>query len=107
MKNATPIESSVLSEQFRSLLGKLLLGTATPNEITELNKVSKRFVNCGSEPERAMYERFGVSEAIMEMLVAEGSKFSTEESAELRSIFFHSRNPHRTLAIFRKVKKLV
>lgn len=106
MKKPKPSESSVLAGQLTPLLGKLLLGTATPDEITELNKVSKQFLNSGSESEHTEYERFGISEAIMEMLVTEGSQFSTEEAAELRSIFFHSPNPHRTLAIFRKIKKL-
>lgn len=88
------------------LLGKLLQGTATPEEIEQLNKASKEFLAAETGVAKKESERFLMAEQIMDMLVDEGSDFSTSEAAELRHIFFRSDNPLKTLGAMRKIRDL-
>lgn len=89
-----------------TLLGKYLQGTATPDDVEQLNKASKEYVASETGEARRESERFMMAEQIMEMLVAEGSLFSVSESAELRHIFFRSDNPFRLLGALRKIRAL-
>lgn len=88
------------------LLAKVLLRTATADDIEQLNKASRDYLALETGEARTETERFLLAEKVMEMLEAEGSQFSISEAAELRHIFFRSDNPLRTLGAMRKIRAL-
>lgn len=104
-KKETP--KDIAGKTIVPLIGKMLLGLASKEEIAELNKASKDYLDSDPTVDRGELNRFRAAEQIMEMLVAEGSEFTTSESAELRFIFYHSENPVKTLAAMRKIKSVV
>lgn len=105
-RNKTVKAKDSANETILPLLGKALQGQASKIDIEALNKACKQYL--ASEPaiDRQETDRFMAAEQIMEILVAEGSVFTSSESAELRRIFFRSDNPFKTLAAMRKVKSV-
>lgn len=100
------MQEDLLKSTIFPLMGKMLLGQASDEELRELDKACK--AELAAHPnDRAEHDRWMAAEQIMQMLEREGAEFTTSESAELRAIFFRSADAFKTLGAMRKVRKVV